>query len=62
MRNWVDIVLETVVKLVFLCECDCEFIEHVLLEFSKYTGIYEEIIINFNGFLQNNFHLKSSFE
>ena len=25
MRNWVDIVLETVVKLVFFfCECECE--------------------------------------
>ena len=40
----------------------CEFVEHVLWKCSEYSGICEEFSRNFEGFLQNDFHLKSSFD
>ena len=54
--------LETVVKLVFFCECECESIEHVLWECSEYSSIRKECIRNLHGILKNNFYLKSSFD
>ena len=56
----VHVLLETVVKFVFFCEC--ESVEHVLWECSKYSGIRKEFIRNLDGILQNYFHLKSSFD
>ena len=50
-------VLEKVVKLVSLCES----VEHVLWECSEYIDICEEFIRNLDGILQNDFHLRSSF-
>ena len=38
----------------------CESVEHVLWECSEYRSICKECIGNFDGFLQNDFHLKSS--
>ena len=58
-----DIILETVVELVFFFfECECESVEHVLWECSEYSSICKEFITNLYGFLQNDFHLKSSFD
>ena len=45
----------------FFCECECESVEHVLSECTEYRSIRKEFIRNLNGILQNNFHLKSSF-
>ena len=36
--------------------------EHVLWECSEYSSIHKEFISNFNGILQNYFHLKSPFD
>ena len=46
----------------FFCECECESVEHVLWECSEYSSIRKEFIGNLDGFLQNDFHLKSSFD
>ena len=32
------------------------------MEYSEYSGIREEFISNFDGILQNGFHLKSLFD
>ena len=48
-------------KACFFCECECESVEHVLWECSEYSSIRKEFIGNLDGFLQNDFHLKSSF-
>ena len=48
-------------KACFFYECECESVEHVLWECSEYSSIRKEFIRNLDGFLQNNFHLKSSF-
>ena len=50
-----------IVRLVFFF-CECESVEHVLWECSEYSSIHKEFIRNFDGFLQNNFHLKSLFD
>ena len=44
----------------FFCECECESVEYVLWECSEYSSIRKEFIGNLDGFLQNDFHLKSS--
>ena len=49
-------------KACFFCECECESIEQVLWECSEYSSIRKEIIKNLDGILQNNFHLKLSFD
>ena len=41
---------------------ECESVEHVLRECSEYSSICKEFIRNLDGFLQNDFHLKSSFD
>ena len=46
----------------FFCECECKSVEHVLWECSEYSSIRKEFIGNLDGFLQNDFHLKSSFD
>ena len=46
----------------FFCECECESVEHVFWECSEYSSICKEFIGNLDGFLQNDFHLKSSFD
>ena len=47
----------------FFCEqCECESVEHVLWECSEYSSIRKEFIKNLDGFLQYDFHLKSSFD
>ena len=46
----------------FFCECECESVEHVLWECSEYSSIHKEFIKNLVVFLQNDFHLKSSFD
>ena len=35
---------------------------YILWECSEYSGIHEKFIRNLDGILQNNFHLKSSFD
>ena len=45
---------EEILKLVF-CECD-------LWECSEYISIHKDSIRNLDGILQNDFHLKSSFD
>ena len=45
----------------FFCECECESVEHVLWECSEYSNIHKEFIRYLEGFLQNEFCLKSSF-
>ena len=42
--------------------CECESVEHVSWECSEYSSIRKEFIGNIDGFLQNDFHLKSSFD
>ena len=49
-------------KACLFCECECESVEHVLWECSEYRSICKEFITNLDGFLQNDFHLKSSFD
>ena len=49
-------------KACFFCECECKSVEHVLWECSEYSSICKEFIGNLDGFLQNDFHLKSSFD
>ena len=49
-------------KACFFCECKCESVEHALWECSDYSSIRKEFIRNLDGFLQNDFHLKSSFD
>ena len=49
-------------KACVFCECECESVEHVLWECSEYSSIRKEFIKNLDGFLQNDFHLKSSFD
>ena len=44
----------------FFGSVSCESVEHVLWECSEYSSIRKEFIRNLEGFLQNNFHLKSS--
>ena len=39
-----------------------ESVEHVLGEYPEYSRICKEFIRNLDGILQNNFHLKSSFD
>ena len=46
-------------KACVFCECECESVEHVLWECSEYSSIRKEFIKNLDGFLQNDFHLKS---
>ena len=41
---------------------ECEFVEHVLWECSENSSICKEFISNFDGILQNDFHLKLSFD
>ena len=41
---------------------ECESVEHVLWECSEHSSICKEYIRNLDGFLQNDFHLKSSFD
>ena len=43
-------------------ECECESVEHVLWECSEYSSIFKEFISNLDGILQNDFHLKLSFD
>ena len=57
-RHTVHVVLETVVKLEFFCEC--ESVEDVLWECSEYSSIRKEFIRNLDRILQNDFHIKSS--
>ena len=45
-----------------MCVCECESVEHVLWGCSEYSSIREEFIRNLDGILQNNFHLKLSFD
>ena len=45
---------ETVAKLVFFCECECESVEHVLWECSEYSSIRKKFIRNLD-----DLHLKS---
>ena len=40
----------------------CESVEHVLWECSEYSSIHKEFIRDLDGILQNNFHLKLSFD
>ena len=49
-------------KAFVFCECECESVEDVLWECSEYSSIRKEFIKNLNGFLQNDFHLMSSFD
>ena len=49
-------------KACVFCECECESVEHVLWECSEYSSIRKEFIGNLDGFSQNDFHLKSSFD
>ena len=51
-------------KACFFCECECEYVEHVLWECSEYSSIHihKEFIKDLDGFLQHDFHLKSSFD
>ena len=49
-------------KACFFCECEYESVEHVLWECSEYSSICREFIKNLDVFLQNDFHLKSSFD
>ena len=37
-------------------------VEHVLCECSEYSSSHKEFISNFDGILQNDFHVKSSFD
>ena len=37
-------------------------VKHVLWECSEYSSIHKEFIKDLDGFLQNDFHLKSSFD
>ena len=53
----IDILLGRIVKFVFY-ECESEFVDHVLWEYSKYSSICMKFISNFDGILQNDFHLK----
>ena len=46
-------------KACVFCEYECESVEHVLWECSEYSSIRKEFIKNLDGFLQNDFHLKS---
>ena len=39
-----------------------ESVEHVFWERSEYSSILKEFITNLDEFLQNNFHLNSSFD
>ena len=56
-------ILETTVyKACVFCEYEWESLEHVLLECSKYSSICKEFMSNFDGIVQNDFHLKSSFD
>ena len=41
---------------------ECESVEHVLWECSQYSSIRRELIRNLDEILQNDFHLKSSFD
>ena len=41
---------------------ECESVGHVFGECSEYSSIFKEFIRNLDGILQNNFHLKSSFD
>ena len=49
-------------KACVFCECECESVEHVLWECSEYSSIRKKLIKSLDGFLQNDFHLKSSFD
>ena len=49
-------------KTCVFCEFEFEPVEHVLWECSEYGSICDEFISNLNGILQNDFHLKSSFD
>ena len=42
--------------------CEYESIENVLWECSEQNSIQKEFISNLDGILQNDFHLKSSFD
>ena len=46
-------------KACVFCECECEPVEHVLWECSKYSSICKEFISKFDGTVHNNFYLKS---
>ena len=37
---------------------ECGSVEHVLWEYSEYSSIHKELIRNFDGNLQNDFHPK----
>ena len=50
------------IKVCFFCECECETVEYVLWKCLDYSSIRKEFIRNLEGFLQNDFHLKSSFD
>ena len=41
---------------------ECESVENVLWECSEYRSIYKEFISNLDRILQNDFHLKLSFD
>ena len=41
-------------KACVFCECECEFVEHVLWECSEYSSIHKEFIGNLDGFLLYN--------
>ena len=46
----------------FFFFCERESVEHFLWECSKYIKIHNEFICTLNWILQNDFHLKSSFD
>ena len=46
----------------FVHECEYQSVQHVSWECSEYSSIFKEFDSNFDGILQNNFHLMSSLD